>query len=275
MDIREYISSGILELYACNALSAEERKEVEGMILQYPEVAEELRLIEGSLEGLADKMSAEPSPRVRSAILDAISTDAISDQEKTPAQEHSGAENPPAIVPAARTSVQLYKWLLAASVALLLVSTYLATTYYTRWKSSSDRVLALQQQQNQLAGRNKVLSNNYDSSLALLRNPSTRVISLAGTEKHPDSKVMVYWNESSGEVLLDQLSLPETDQDHQYQLWAIHDGKPVDAGIFDTAQDTLVPLKTIREADAFAITLEPRGGSPSPTMEQMIVIGNI
>src|SRR3546814_3331004 len=83
MDIREYISSGILELYACNALSAEERKGVEDMILQYPEVAAELRLIEQSLEGLADKMAASPGAGVRSAILDAISEDINDDPAGT------------------------------------------------------------------------------------------------------------------------------------------------------------------------------------------------
>src|SRR3546814_16781010 len=83
MDIREYISSGILELYACNALSAEERKGVEDVVLQYPEVAAELRLIEQSLEVLADKMAASPSAGVRSAILDAISEDINDDAAGT------------------------------------------------------------------------------------------------------------------------------------------------------------------------------------------------
>src|SRR3546814_14956322 len=109
--------------------------------------------------------------------------------------------------------------MLAVSVALLLVSSYLAYSFYTKWKGSSDRVLALQQQQTLLAGKNKVLTNNYQSTLAMLRNPATRIVTLAGTEKHPESKAMVYWDAGSGEVLLDQVSLPGHDQDNQYQLW--------------------------------------------------------
>src|SRR3546814_5710195 len=47
-----------------------------------------------------------------------------------------------------RINVKIYKWMLAASVALLLVSSYLAASFYTKWKSSSDRVLALRSEEH-------------------------------------------------------------------------------------------------------------------------------
>lgn len=268
MDIRDYISSGILELYACNALPDQERKEVEAMIAQYPELAAELREIELALEGMAERTAATPSAGARSAFLNAIEEDMeaeIPRKEASIPGETSG-----------NRKLTIYKWMLAACITLLLVSSFLATTYYNRWKNSDARVLSLQQQQNLLASENKVLSSNYESALARLRNPSTKIITLAGTESHPDSKAMVYWDQSSGELVLDPLSLPEHDQEHQYQLWAIQGGKPVDAGVFDLSGDTtLLTLKTIPEAEAFAITLEPRGGSETPTMDQMVVIGKI
>jgi anti-sigma-K factor RskA len=34
-------------------------------------------------------------------------------------------------------------------------------------------------------------------------------------------------------------------------------------------------MKSIGVAQTFAITLEPRGGSVSPTLEKLMVIGNI
>src|SRR3546814_881516 len=196
MDIREYISSGILELYACNALSADERKGVEDVVMQYHEVAAELRLIEQSLDGLADKMAASPSAEVRSAILDDISEDGNGGGEGTgepsvpagPAVQHAvGRESNVRGI-----NVKIYKWMLAASVALLLVSSYLAASFYTKWKSSSDRVLALQQQQTLLAGKNKVLTNNYQSTLAMLRTPATRIVTLAVPAQQPASKAMLY-----------------------------------------------------------------------------------
>jgi anti-sigma-K factor RskA len=32
-------------------------------------------------------------------------------------------------------------------------------------------------------------------------------------------------------------------------------------------------MRSIASADAFAVTLEPRGGSQSPTMSEMVAIG--
>lgn len=75
-----------------------------------------------------------------------------------------------------------------------------------------------------------------------------------------------------------KMQLPVNDKSHQYQLWALVNGKPVDLGVFDVKADTagiLVNMKEIANAQTFAVTIEKRGGSPSPTMDQMIVAGNV
>ncbi|MNG37643.1 Anti-sigma-K factor rskA [compost metagenome] len=75
-----------------------------------------------------------------------------------------------------------------------------------------------------------------------------------------------------------KMQLPANDQDHQYQLWALVDGKPVDLGVFDAKADSahiLLKMKEINGAQAFAVTLEKRGGSATPTMTQMIVMGGV
>ena len=42
----------------------------------------------------------------------------------------------------------------------------------------------------------------------------------------------------------------------QYQLWAIADGKPVNAGMYTEEKDSKVALSKIPKAQAFAITLK-------------------
>ncbi len=42
-----------------------------------------------------------------------------------------------------------------------------------------------------------------------------------------------------------------------------------------TTNQQLVAMKSVQAAQAFAVTLEPKGGSIVPTMEQMYVIGNV
>jgi len=77
---------------------------------------------------------------------------------------------------------------------------------------------------------------------------------------------------------LADLNMPVNDKAHQYQLWALVGGKPVSLGVFDKddADSSLMKeMKSVPVAQAFAVTLEPRGGSINPTMSQMMVIGNL
>jgi anti-sigma-K factor RskA len=52
-------------------------------------------------------------------------------------------------------------------------------------------------------------------------------------------------------------------------------GKPVDVGLLTADCNGLCKLKTIPEAQAFAITLENKGGSATPHLDQLYVMGKI
>ena len=73
--------------------------------------------------------------------------------------------------------------------------------------------------------------------------------------------------------------LPETPVGMQYQLWAIIDGKPVDAGMIlsNSSGDKyhIQKMKSFGKAEAFAITLETQGGNATPTMDKMYVIAKV
>jgi len=72
-------------------------------------------------------------------------------------------------------------------------------------------------------------------------------------------------------------NLPVPASDKQYQLWAILDGKPVDLGMLDfdlKQKKLLVHMKNTRGAQAFAITLEKKGGNSTP-QGTMYVMGKL
>jgi anti-sigma-K factor RskA len=72
------------------------------------------------------------------------------------------------------------------------------------------------------------------------------------------------------------MNLPKTDSAHEYQLWALVDGKSVSLGVFgENAKEAVQQMETIQKAQAFAVTIEPMGGSANPTMEKMVVMGEI
>jgi anti-sigma-K factor RskA len=116
-----------------------------------------------------------------------------------------------------------------------------------------------------------------DDELSILRDPSFKFLRLQGTAKSPNSALVVAWSPLKKRVVIDMAnaSMPLNDKEHQYQLWALVGGKPVDLGVFDadSVSKGIKEMKAIASADAFAVTLEPRGGSASPTMDQMMVIG--
>lgn len=266
MDIDKYISSGILEEYALDALSAAERKEVEEMLAQYPELKTELEAIEISLENVAMKTAVAPPIDLRSSILSAV-------EETTPAQEPA-QEIKVVQMPASNT----WKFLVAASVALALVSGYMAFDYRAKWKSTNEAYA-------ELVGSNTLMADQYnkvnqrlegiENDLEIMSNTEFLRVPLAGTENALEASASVFWNKRTEEIYFNIQNLKALSQDQQYQLWAIVGGNPVDLGVFDLGKEGLLKMKNISGAVAFAVTIEPRGGSESPHLETMQVIGNV
>ncbi|RZL14824.1 MAG: anti-sigma factor, partial [Pedobacter sp.] len=97
--------------------------------------------------------------------------------------------------------------------------------------------------------------------------------------KTPQAKLMVYWNKKEQKVMVNNANkvLPAHDAQHQFQLWAIVEGQsPVDLGVFSAENEHLIfEMKKIGAAQAFAVTIEKKGGSPVPTLDQMVVMGAI
>ena len=113
-------------------------------------------------------------------------------------------------------------------------------------------------------------------SLSIMNDRGYARVELQATENAPGALATVYHNPETSKVFLSIQQLSQLSREQQYQLWAIIDGKPVDAGVFDLSEDALlIPMKPIGSGVAtFAVTIEPAGGSESPSLETMQVIGN-
>ena len=125
----------------------------------------------------------------------------------------------------------------------------------------------------QLRTENKLVAEN----VAMFNSPENKIIKMAGTEKKaPAAHATICWNTKTKEVYVGFSNLPAPPSGKQYQLWAIADGKPVDLGVIDKAIDTaaIQKMKVTEKAQAFAVTLEKSGGSPTPTLEEMYAVGS-
>ena len=95
------------------------------------------------------------------------------------------------------------------------------------------------------------------------------------SNKGKDDAATVFWNTKNRDVYLMVNKLPEPTTGKQYQLWAMIDGKPVDAGLLSPRCTSVCKMKNIPRAEAFAITLEKEGGSAVPNLRTLFVIGSV
>ncbi len=64
-------------------------------------------------------------------------------------------------------------------------------------------------------------------------------------------------------------ALSNLDADRTYQVWRMHDGRPTSVGLMGRGSGVMY-VDGIKGADAFAVTVEPSGGSPKPTSEPIV-----
>jgi len=271
-DIKVYIESGILELYVLGNVAPEERAQVEAMAQKHPSIKAELDEIERSLELYAGENAVEPSKDMRNRVLNSLVVNLGDDRTFKSARTATDEENN--VIPILRArSNNIFKYAFAACFALLIISIAGLFSVYNKLQESNNLVASLQSQNQHFT--NQV--NLMDRELGVFRDPSFKMLKLQGTSKSPSSALMVAWSPARKKVMIDMAnaSMPANDKDHQYQLWAMVGGKPVDLGVFDadTTSKGMKEMKSIASADAFAVTLEQRGGSLTPTMDQMMMIG--
>lgn len=273
MNIREFLESGALELYALGQGTEAERAEIEQLLLQHPELRAELEAINVGLEAYALANAKTPPAQKREEVLKAMAaeTGSKSSEQVTNKAEvkvinmHGGYRR---------------NYSLAAAWALFVVSAGAALFFYGKWQSAEAGYQGLLAEKTQLAQNYEQMQAGYvemQELTAAMASPKHHMIRLKGTEMAPEAMATVAWNPQSGEVKLVAGTMPSLNEEQQFQLWAIVDGNPVDAGVFDMNQEgmTMLDMKTMSNAQAFAVTIEPRGGSENPTLTAMVVVGSV
>jgi anti-sigma-K factor RskA len=107
-------------------------------------------------------------------------------------------------------------------------------------------------------------------ALQVLAAPGVQSVLLAGLGPSPGAKGRTYVNPSTRDALFYAFDLPSLPADKTYELWFIAAGKPVAAGTFEvdprgTGSVRVERVTDARQIQAWAVTIEPRGGVPQPT----------
>ncbi|MDR2273689.1 MAG: anti-sigma factor [Sphingobacterium sp.] len=280
MDIKAYISSGIIESYVMGLASEEEVSILNCIRKNNAEVEQAIAEAEKTLEGLVDSQAMAMPLSLKEDIWNRLNAEnLITSVGQSEGEETSSVrlDNPTELVsqaPAdtAFVSGKPYFWVIAASILLVLSV------------GGNFLLYQLNNESNEKLEQAKVSLGKQQTSLAalqdkwkLVQNPTMKTIPLKGVENKPDIHALVFWDQTSKAVYLSLEHMPSAPKGKQYQLWAMVDGLPVNAGVFplDVKLDSTTKMLDIPKAQAFAITLEDEGGKDSPTLSELFVMGSI
>lgn len=262
MDTKDIINSGDLELYVYGLLNEIDSKKIAELAASNDEINNEIMSIEKSILNLSSSFSP------------AISSDVFEKIKKRLALEQSK------VIPLARKSNRFQKLGWAASFILLIGVGF---QYYKINESSSKlntieiEKLKLQKSVVDLESKSKEI----ETALAVIRDTKNTVVALAGQKIAPNAYAKVYWNKEKQTVFVDASGLPKTPKGMVYQIWALklNPLTPTSIGLLEDSQSKnntkIVEVANANEAEAFGITLEPAGGSKTPTLEKLYVLGKV
>lgn len=277
MNTQEYIQSGIIESYALGMASPAEMAELEQLCLQFPEIKQALNNFEIALEKNALVNAAPPPPNLKQAIFSQLnpefkSAPTIIESVSFSSTEESEISTTP-VVSMKSTS----RFLAAASIILLVISGGMNIYFYSKFKETTQQYQALVLEKNTLQANNQIMqtkSLDMFNSMQMMTDPNMQKVSMPGIAGKESNYATVFWDKKTKDVYILPNKLPQPANGKQYQLWAIVDGKPVDAGMLSDCAG-LCKMKNIPNASMFAITLEQMGGSPTPTLSEMYVAGKV
>lgn len=167
-----------------------------------------------------------------------------------------------------------YKYLIAASLAALTISTFASWFFYSRWNEAEDRYTAQLTETNQISQTYNLMKSSLDeavSDLSHIRDENALCIQLAGTDSTKHSNVRVFYNPINGETFVHVILLPNPLPGFVYHLWS-KNGKedPLDGGVIDFSSINMQHMRSNGMTTGWAVTLEGLGVTPIQPSENLV-----
>ncbi len=260
MEPKEYIESGILELYVYGLLSETENKEVTLMADTHKEIKDEIIAIEKAIVNLSTSFSP---------FLSAENFEKIKAQLEI--------KHKVIAIKSSRNPFLYMGW--AAAVLLLIGFGY----QYLQLNKNQSQIVTIETEKSKLQEalvHSEITNKQSQDALAIIRDVKNTVVNLGGQTVSPKSYAKIYYNKETEVVYVDAAGLPDPPKGMVYQVWALklNPLTPTSIGLlenFTTENQKLFAVDNANKAEAFGITLEPAGGSKTPTMEQLYTVGKV
>lgn len=243
--IRIFLDSDLLEKYLLGTTSTEETLQVERYISMYPEVRESYDELQENLETFAKLHAVKAPEALKARILTSIR------------KENVARKN-------------FYRFAVAASFAIL-ISFGASYFFWDQNKSLQQENTVVNNKIDDLEETMREQLEDVRNQFIVLQNPETKKYSVKGNKKAKELKAVAYVNPVKRLSYINVSKLPHLPEDQCYQMWAEVNGKMLNLGIIKEAssQEKLLALPYADHTLGY-ITIEPKGGNQSPTVENIV-----
>ncbi len=263
--------------YAVDALPDDERALFEAHLAVCAACAQEVHELQATAARLGATSVTAPPPHLRAQVLARIDTVR---QERPPATPAESDE-----LAARRASRRRVTTGLGAAAAVLLIAVagLSAMVIELRAQVGELEVVAAQAEQAgaqvtaltdrlaELEAREQDVIVTTSAVTDVLAAPDARTVLV----EHDDVVGRVVASPNRGEAVFVADGWEPAPHEHTYELWLISDDGAVPAGLFDPderGRATRVLTGDMSAARAVGITIEPEGGSPTPSDDPIMVL---
>lgn len=241
--IKLFLDSDLLENYLLGITTNEESLQVERYMAMYPEVKEAYEELQANLETFA-KLHAMKTPEgLKEKIMARI----------------RGERN---------SRKRFFQYAIAASFTAFL---FAAASYFFYQQNQM-----LQEENEMVKNQIQLLEENMKNGLedvrnqfVVLNNPKTKKVIVQGNKKAKELKAVAYINPVKKLSYINVSQLPNLPENQCFQMWAEVNGEMVNLGIVKETNDRLMALPYSDQAVSY-ITIEPKGGNLTPTVENIV-----
>ena len=261
MNIHEYISSGIVELYVTGLCTTEEKMEVAQLRLQYPALNEAILRFEQSLEKNMQEQALPTTADTDKKILTVLGA--------LPASAENNQQ--PAI-----KRINPMRWMAAAAILLMIISGYFIYTL-------SEKNYELNEKLSGSGGINATIDQDNihatlpENDYKIMLDPKITPVAMYGVGDFTACRCTIFWDKKTGKMYMIIHHLPQSSSTKDYQLWAMVNDKPVSVGMIqDDIRGRFIEINNVpADARSFIVTLEKAGGNSSPTLAETYLSGKI
>ena len=243
--IKIFLDSDLLEKYLLGDTNTQESLQVERYLAMYPEVRETYNELQENLEAFAKMHAIKTPEELKNKILARIKS------------ENAGKR-------------KFFRYAIAASFVAVI---FTGASYFL-WNQNRN----LQEENVIVNNKIETLEENMREQLEdvrnqfiVLNNPQTRRFNVKGNNRAKELKAVAYINPVKKLSYINVKKLPNLPEDQSFQMWAQVNGEMINLGIIDQAagREKLLALPYGDKAISY-ITIEPKGGNNTPTVENIV-----